>query len=490
MAKTRTVFLCSACGATHPRWNGRCPDCGTWDTLESFREPPAAATAASGAAHGGVAEIWVDPAGAAPVVKATALPDIETVDVARLPTGVAEFDRVLGGGLVPGSVVLLGGDPGIGKSTLLLQAAGRLAAGGRRVLYVTSEESAVQTRLRAERLFEHEPGGGLDGLADLFVLADTSLPRVVEQARQVRPAVMVLDSIQMVFKPDLEASPGSVTQIRRCCTDLVYLAKVSGMAILLVGHVTKDGQLAGPRLLEHLVDAVLSFEGDRHHAYRIVRGIKNRFGTTLEVGLFEMTGHGLRELADAGALLDRSLPTRPGAVICPAVHGTRTLLAEIQALTATGILGAAKRKVSGLDTSRLAMLVAVLEKHGGLRLADQDVFVSSMGGMKVTEPAADLAIALAIAGAHLRRAVPSGTAVVGEIGLGGEVRPVHQLEARAREAARLGFTRLLVGRGGAGTVRIPGLSIEAADTVSDAIDGLDVSSSGGGSASSTRRRRG
>jgi DNA repair protein RadA/Sms len=254
----------------------------------------------------------------------------------------------------------------------------------------------------------------------------------------------VIDSIQMVYKSDLEASPGSVTQLRRCCTELVYLAKVSGMTIVLVGHVTKDGQLAGPKLLEHLVDAVLSFEGDRHHAHRVVRGIKNRFGTTLEVGLFEMTGGGLREVSDIAALLDPKTAPHPGSVICPAMHGTRCLLVEIQALTATGFLGAAKRKTSGLDANRLAMLIAVLEKHAGLRLADQDVFVSAVGGLKVIEPAADLALCLAIAGAHLNRALPAGIAVLGEVGLGGEVRHVHQLEQRVREAGRLGYRTVLL----------------------------------------------
>ena len=256
--------------------------------------------------------------------------------------------------------------------------------------------------------------------------------------------MMVIDSIQMVYKSDVEASPGSVTQLRRTCTELVYLAKVSGMAIVLVGHVTKDGHLAGPKLLEHLVDAVLSFEGDRHHAHRIVRGIKNRFGTTLEVGLFEMTGGGLREVSDTAALLDPKARPQPGSVICPAMHGTRCLLVEIQALTATGFLGAAKRRTSGLDGNRLAMLIAVLEKHGGLRLADQDVFASAVGGLRVSEPAADLAICLAIAGAHYSRAVPPGMAAMGEVGLGGEIRHVHQVEQRVRESNRLGYRTIMM----------------------------------------------
>jgi DNA repair protein RadA/Sms len=448
MAKARSHYICRQCGAVQSRWMGKCPDCGAWDVLEKYTESRTTAAAE----HASLAASWA--AGDDEIALATAtapvarpLAEVETADIGRLPTGVDELDRVLGGGLVPGSVILLGGDPGIGKSTLLLQAAGALARTHHRVLYVSSEESAYQTRLRAERLFR-PPDRTLDSLADLddlFILADTNLARVVEQARRVEPAVMIIDSIQMVYSSSVEASPGSVTQLRRCCTELVYLAKVSGMTVVLVGHVTKDGKLAGPKLLEHLVDAVLSFEGDRHHAHRVVRGIKNRFGTTLEVGLFEMTGGGLAEITDMGRLLDPGAEPQPGSVVCPVMHGARCLLVEIQALTATGFLGSAKRKTSGLDANRLAMLIAVLEQHGGLRLADQDVFTSAVGGLKVVEPASDLALCLAIAGAHVHRRVPPGLAVAGEVGLGGEVRPVHQLDQRMREAQRLGFERLVTG---------------------------------------------
>jgi DNA repair protein RadA/Sms len=443
MAKARTQYVCSTCGGVQSRWMGKCPDCGAWDALQSFTpsKPKAAVS------HAGAVAAWTADDGAnVPAALATPLPEVDAPDVSRLGTGIRELDRVLGGGFVAGSAVLLGGDPGIGKSTLLLQAAGRLAGAGHRVLYVSSEESAHQTRLRAERLFGGlgEEDDSAPGLEELFVLAETDLSRIVEQARRVRPAVLVLDSVQLVYKADLEAAPGSVAQLRRCCTDLVYLAKVSNMAIAVVGHVTKDGQLAGPKLLEHLVDVVLSFEGDRHHAHRVVRGIKNRFGTTLEVGLFEMTGGGLLEVRDASALQDPAVRPQPGSVVCPVMHGSRCLLVEVQALTATGFLGSAKRRASGLDASRLAMLIAVLEQHGGVRLADQDVFASSAGGLRVTEPAADLALCLAIAGARLRRTIPAGTAVVGEVGLGGEIRPVHQVEQRIREATRLGFDRILI----------------------------------------------
>jgi DNA repair protein RadA/Sms len=416
---------------------GRCPDCGAWDALESYVEPKIPAEA-PGALAAVVAGAEGGPAGARP------LAEIETADVERLASGIDELDRVLGGGFVAGSVVMLGGDPGIGKSTLLLQAAARIAApeggSGRTVLYVTSEESAYQTRLRAERLLDAEAPGDR-----LLVLAETRLEVIVEQARVVRPALMVLDSIQMVFTGQVEGAPGSVAQLRRCCTELVRVAKVAGMPIALVGHVTKEGQLAGPKLLEHLVDTVLSFEGDAHHAHRVVRGVKNRFGTTLEVGLFEMTGRGLVEVGGTAALPDPAAAPRPGSVLCPVLHGTRCLMVEIQALTATGFLGSAKRKTSGLDGSRMAMLIAVLEQHGGLRLADQDVFASAVGGLRVVEPAADLALCLAIAGAHYRKRVPPGLAAVGEVGLGGEVRCPTGVEQRVREAARLGYRTIAVG---------------------------------------------
>jgi DNA repair protein RadA/Sms len=323
-----------------------------------------------------------------------------------------------------------------------------MARRGERVLYVSSEESAYQTRLRAERLFSMNASPNeVAGLENLFVLAETNLSRIVDQARQVQPRVLLLDSIQMVFKGDLEAAPGSIAQLRRCCMELVYLAKISNMAVVLVGHVTKDGELAGPKLIEHLVDVVLSFEGDQHHSYRVVRGLKNRFGTTMEVGLFEMTGRGLLEVNDPAALLDPNERPRAGCVVCPVMHGSRCLLVEIQALTAVGFLGSAKRRATGLDANRLAMLIAVLEKHGGLRLADQDVFVSAAGGLKVVEPATDLAVCLAIAGAHLNRRLDPAIAAVGEVGLGGEVRSSPFVEQRLRESGRKGYRRVIAGGG-------------------------------------------
>jgi len=424
----------------HAKWMGRCPDCGAWDALEEHRE---VADARADKPRGLAGD-----SAAATAVAATPLTDIKLPQRTRIATGIGELDRVLGGqssgddtdpaslGLVPGSTILVGGDPGIGKSTLLLQAAAHLAKQGHRSLYVTSEESVQQTQLRARRL-------GLDA-DELYILTETNLARIIEQIRRVEPVVTVVDSVQVIYKGDEEAAPGSVSQLRTCCTELSYLAKSSGIAVALVGHVTKQGQLAGPRLLEHLVDTVLYFEGDRYHSHRVIRAVKNRFGTTLEVGLFEMSDAGLREVVDGSGLLAAEYRPMAGSVVCPVRQGSRCLLVEIQALTATGFLGSAKRKTSGLDGNRLAMLIAVLEKRGGLRLADQDIFASSVGGMKIVEPAADLAVATAIAGAFLDRKLEAGTCAVGEIGLGGEVRHVQQLEQRVREAARLGFTRVIV----------------------------------------------
>ncbi len=439
MAKSHVSFICKHCGGVQTRWMGKCPDCGDWDTLEEHRHTPGAESRLS---------TLTDTATTASAVPIGEV-DQDSAGIDRLTTGIDELDRVLGGravsshsdnsttqGFVPGSVVLIGGDPGIGKSTLMLQAAHQLALTGQRVLYVSSEESAQQLRLRASRL-------GINGTKQLYILADTNLARIVEQVRRTEPRVLVIDSVQMIYKGDLSAAPGSVAQLRACCQDLVVLAKTSGIAVALVGHVTKQGQLAGPRLLEHMVDAVLYFEGDRYHSHRVIRAIKNRFGTTLEVGLFEMTDKGLSPVTDGSGLLAAEYQARPGSVVCPVLQGTRCLLVELQALTATGFLGSAKRKVSGVDSNRLAVLIAVLEKRAGLRLADQDVFVSGVGGVRVNEPAADLPLALAIAGAHYNRQTEPGTCAVGEIGLGGEVRHVQQLNQRIAEASRLGFNRII-----------------------------------------------
>ncbi|MGD9789688.1 MAG: DNA repair protein RadA [Phycisphaerales bacterium] len=463
MAKRRKVFACYACGSVQSRWLGKCPDCGTWDSLEEQTLDDSAAKDP----QRGLVEAWADlNDGATPDAStnpAKPLDDLAsaTTNAPRLNSSIAELDRVLGGGLVPASIVLVGGEPGIGKSTLLLQAAAAWGRAGHTTLYVSSEESAEQVSLRAAR-FSSKANPGV------LVLADTNLARIVEQVRKAKPRVVVIDSIQMVYKADLPAAPGSVSQLRRCAAELAYLAKASGIAVVLVGHVTKDGTLAGPRLLEHLVDAVVSFEGDRYHAHRVVRCLKNRFGTTLEVGLFEMSTTGLRELPEgaAGRVLAASDTPRPGSVVSPAMTGSRCVLVEVQALTATGFLGAAKRKCSGLDPNRLAMLIAVLEQHAGLRLADRDIFASSVGGLRVIEPAADLALLLAIAGSHYKKALPKATAVFGEVGLGGEIRPVPHAEARLREALRLGFKNIIAPKG---VEPIPGVTLHAIKNVDQAV---------------------
>ena len=455
MAKARQSFVCRSCGSVFPKWLGRCSDCGGWDTLEEVRTDGVKVT-----------EGWTT----APV-EARSIAEVGTdPNVQRMGTGIGEFDRVLGAspdgsaGIVPGSVLLVGGEPGVGKSTLLLQAAGAWAARGTRVLYVSSEESAEQVRLRAERLGLGTPG-------ELFLLAETNLERMVEQARKVKPAIVLIDSVQMTYSPEVEAAPGSVSQLRRCGADLVMLAKATGTAVVLVGHVTKDGQLAGPRLLEHLVDAVLYFEGDRLGAARLIRAVKNRYGATLELGIFGMTGKGLSEMPGGASVSAEGVEPGPGAVVCPVVHGSRCVLAEVQALTATGFVGNAKRKSSGLDSSRLAMIIAVLEQHGGVRLADRDVFAQAVGGMRIVEPAADLAVLLAVAGAERRKGLERGVCVVGEVSLSGRVSAVGQMEMRMGEAARLGYRRMLV-PWGVQVQAVGGMELARVRSVAEALEHL------------------
>lgn len=427
MAKTKLHFLCSACGGVQPKWMGKCPDCGGWDTLQEYREQtedPRRPTEA------GDTPAEAEPV-SAPVVKGR---------LVRMASGIGEFDRILGGGIVPGSVTLVGGEPGIGKSTLLLQAAAALAGKGHGVIYATSEESADQTRLRAERL-------NVKSNENLRVLAEANIERISQQVRKHKPKVLVLDSIQMAYKPDLPAAPGSVTQLREGTMMLTTLAKTMGVSVLLVGHVTKQGVLAGPKLLEHVVDTVVYFEGDRYHAHRIVRCIKNRFGSTHEVGLFRMASAGLEEITDPSNLFTDHHgggPPPSGSILTAALSGNRVLLLEVQALTASSVIGAARRKVSGVSADRVAMIIAVLEKRAELRLAADDVFVNIAGGVKIPEPALDLPIALAIASAHANRPFPAGTLALGELGLGGEVRAISQLDQRLREASRLGIANAIV----------------------------------------------
>jgi DNA repair protein RadA/Sms len=457
--KSKSQFLCASCGSVHPKWLGKCPDCGTWDSLQEYKTPTPDSRRP--------AESGADVALAVP--QALSLPEIAQDDAPRSPCGIGEFDRILGGGIVPGSAVLVGGEPGIGKSTLLLQVANAIAnlkseISDFKVLYVTSEESARQTKLRAARLDITSP--------NLLVLAETNVERIIQQIRKASPAVVVIDSIQMIYKPELPAAPGSVTQLRDCCMDLVYLAKATGTAVLFVGHVTKAGTLAGPKIIEHIVDTVVYFEGDRFHSHRIVRCVKNRFGSTHEVGLFEMTGEGLREVTDPGNLfMEHYGPggQPSGSVITAAMQGSRVLLVEVQALTASSVIGAARRKVSGASADRVGMIIAVLEKRAEMRLAADDVFVNVAGGVKVAEPAIDLAIALAIASAHTNRPLPPGTFALGELGLGGEIRTIPQLEVRLREASRLGLGHAIVPHMGGRIPKLGGMALHEVRRLSQAL---------------------
>ena len=433
MAKPRTIHACQACGAQHSRWHGRCPDCGAWDSLveESFAPPRAAA--GGGARGDGLARLV---GASANDEKPRRLAEIDGDASPRIVTGERELDRVLGGGFVPGSVVLLGGDPGIGKSTLALQLAGRLAAAGRSILYVSGEESAEQIKLRAERL------AGLGG--GLQVLTTTRVESLAGPLAELAPAVVVVDSIQTIATDAIESAAGSVAQVRESAAQLAATAKRLGAVLLLIGHVTKDGQLAGPRVLEHLVDVVLTFEGDRAHAFRLLRAVKNRFGSTQELGVFQMAAHGLEPVANPSELFLEERSTRaPGSCVVPLLEGSRPLLVELQALVAPAPYGTPRRTTLGLEDARVALLLAVLDRRSPVDLLSQDVYAKAAGGVRVAEPAADLAIALAIASSRLELALPPDTAAMGEIGLGGELRRVSRVDVRVAEAARLGFRRLL-----------------------------------------------
>ncbi|MET0627064.1 MAG: DNA repair protein RadA [Acidimicrobiia bacterium] len=423
--RARTIFRCGECGADTPRWLGRCPACEAWGTLVEEAAPATrgASPVSPSARLGGTGA----PAPITSVDAGAATP---------FPTGIGELDRVLDGGLVPGSVTLLAGEPGMGKSTLLLQALGRMAASGVRCLLVTAEESCSQVRQRAERV------GALE--ANLLVVAETSLPHVLAHVDAIAPDVLALDSIQTVVDPDLPGAPGSVSQVRDCAYRLVQQAKERDLATLMVGHVTKEGTLAGPRVLEHVVDTVLSFDGDRGHALRLLHALKHRFGSTNELGLFEMGEHGLVDVPDASArfLVDRRVDA-PGSAVAAVLEGTRPLLVEVQSLVVSTSVPA-RRSVSGIDAGRLGMLLAVLEQHAQVSTSGHDVYASIAGGLRVAEPGVDLGLLLAVASARERRPTVEGTVAVGEVGLGGEIRTVPQVERRLAEAARLGSTRALV----------------------------------------------
>jgi DNA repair protein RadA/Sms len=427
MAKSRTRVRCSECGRSEPKWVGQCPDCGAWGTMAEEAVPPAAGRAG--------------PSATAPSLPARPIADVPVDEHPRAASGIGELDRVLGGGLVPGSVVLLGGEPGAGKSTLLLQAADALARGAagraQRVLYVSAEESPGQVRLRAERLGALAPG--------LLLACETDLAAVLGQVEAQAPDVLVLDSIQALTAPDVGGIAGGVAQVRECAAALVRVAKARGMATVLVGHVTKDGNLAGPRVLEHLVDTVCDLSGDRHHALRLLRATKNRFGPAGEVGCFEMAEAGLRSVADAGRLFVGETPEgTSGVAVTLTLEGTRPLACEVQSLVADTTLANPRRVASGLDGQRLALLVAVLDRRADVVLRQHDVYASTVGGVRLTEPAVDLALCLAVASSRGDVPVARGVVALAEVGLAGDLRLVAQTERRLAEAARLGFSAALL----------------------------------------------
>jgi DNA repair protein RadA/Sms len=465
MAKDKSIYTCAECGGTSPKWPGKCPACGAWNTLvETVAEAPNAArnrfTPLAGGAAGSVAEV-------------VALSDIEAADVARWPTGQPELDRALGGGLVEGGVVLIGGDPGIGKSTLLLQALDAMqrmappAVGDRGgVLYISGEESGAQVALRAQRL----------GLVHsrVNVLAEIQLEKILATLQAQQPRVAVIDSIQTLYSDQLTSAPGSVAQVRECAAHLTRAAKASGTCIVLVGHVTKEGALAGPRVLEHMVDTVLYFEGDTHSSFRLVRAIKNRFGAVHEIGVFAMTERGLKGVSNPSAIfLSHHDQPVPGSCVMVTLEGTRPLLVEIQALVDSG--GPSPRRLSvGLERDRLALLLAVLHRHAGVACMDQDVFVNAVGGVRISEPAADLAVMLAIASSLRGKPLPKGFIAFGEVGLAGEVRPAPRGQERLKEAAKLGFSVAVVPKSNlpkkSQMAEFEGLSIHAVQRIDEAMD--------------------
>ena len=459
LTRPQSRYVCQSCGESFLRWEGQCRACSAWNSLVETQvraEPRATRAATVGS-----------PAGA-PV--ATRLADVGEPDRVRLPVGIGELDRVLGGGLVPGSLVLVGGEPGIGKSTLLLQAAAGVAelVGPDRVLYASGEESAAQVRLRAERLgLVGGPAGGI------HVLTESSIDRIADVATGSGPALIVVDSVQTATVDDLDGPAGSVGQVRGAALRLMEFAKPAGIAVVLVGHVTKDGSIAGPKTLEHLVDAVLTLEGERYAAIRLLRATKNRFGSTEEVGVFEMGEAGMAEVSDPARafLADHDGPA-PGSVVAPTLEGSRPLLVEVQGLVAPGPGGTPRRTASGVDANRVALLVAVLGRRAGIGLASHDIYVNLAGGLAVDEPGLDLPLALALASSLRDRPIPQGTVAIGEVGLLGELRAVVGLERRLREAARLGFVRAIVPRAGrSGALpEVPGIEIVAVGTLREAID--------------------
>ena len=454
--KKKTVFQCTACGYENPRWMGKCPSCGAWNAMEEILPAPEAAAPKQYKQRGGTGGT------AAP------LRDIAPGAQVYTSSGIEELDRVLGGGIVEGALILVGGDPGIGKSTLLLQVCDHLSRAGKRVLYVSGEESARQIKLRAQRL------GAQD--SDMIVLTENAMDQVEEKLAAIQPEFCVIDSIQTMYRPEMGSAPGSVSQVRESAALLMRYAKTSGCAVLLVGHVTKEGSLAGPRVLEHMVDAVLYFEGDHQHEYRLLRAVKNRFGSVNELGVFEMTGSGMKAVLNASeTLLSQRAKGASGSCVFCGLEGSRPMLVDIQALVTQSFMAVPRRTVDGMDSSRVMLLLAVMEKRARLKMYNRDAYINVAGGLSIGEPAADLAFCMAVASSYADKPVPAEWAVMGEVGLAGEVRGIAQLERRAAECRRLGFTHILCPRDSARHVRAPeGVQLHGVDTVAQAMAVLDL----------------
>ena len=448
--KDKFTFRCQSCGGQAPKWMGKCPDCGAWDSLLEER-------LSSGVLKKKKSSFLPEP---------VLLDSVEVKETDRIKTGVGEFDRVLGGGIVDGTLILIGGDPGIGKSTLMLQVLSSLSASGKKCLYVSGEESVRQISMRGKRLNSHG--------ASMFVVSETDLDSILAMVERAKYDALVIDSIQTVFHPDVSSTPGSVTQIREAAMQFMRLAKTTGLPVFLVGHVTKVGAIAGPRIMEHMVDTVLYFEGDKSHVFRILRAVKNRFGSTNEIGVFEMNEKGLIEVPNPSAvfLAERSAVS-PGSVVTSCMEGTRPILVEIQGLVSSSGLGTPRRTILGLDNHRVALIVAVMEKRLGMNLSGLDIFMNVIGGVKIVEPAVDLAIAAALASTFLDKPVDKGTTLIGEIGLTGEIRAVGHVQARIKEASKMGFTKCLVP---SSTIKqlskIKGMTIESVSFLKDAMEVL------------------
>jgi DNA repair protein RadA/Sms len=451
--KKETLFVCQNCGHSTGKWLGKCPECGEWNSLVEEKSQP---TRRSGVRNGFKLRD----------ISAVPFTEIESQDDVRIPSGVTEFDRVLGGGIVPGTLVLIGGDPGIGKSTLLLQVADKLSAAGALVLYISGEESERQIKLRGERLAVEAK--------NVFILPETNLENISNEIERLKPGAIIVDSIQTVFSSAIESAPGSVSQVREVAHQFLLLAKNRGIPIFLIGHITKDGSIAGPKVLEHIVDTVLYFEGERHHNHRIVRAVKNRFGAANEVGVFEMTGTGLMPVANPSQMFLQERPQNvAGSIVTACMEGTRPLLVEIQALVSGTKYGTGRRMTQGLDQNRVALMIAMLEKRAGLQLTGDDVFVNIAGGLEVDEPAVDLGVVTAIVSSFKNLTIDPHTAVFGEIGLTGEVRGAMQASVRAREAQALGFKKIVLPASNvAGLERLLGVRVVGVKSVDEALDEL------------------